>query len=165
MMRSQIVAVAENGVIGSRGKLPWRLSADLRRFKELTMGHAILMGRNTFESIGRPLPGRRMIVISRQADYRADGADVVCSVDAAYQLAAASGEAECFVIGGADIYRQAMPQAERLYLTRVHAAVDGDAFFPALDLSQWRLVSSEPHVADAKNQYPFSFELYERVTP
>jgi dihydrofolate reductase len=160
---SLIVAVAENDVIGRRGELPWRLSADLRRFKELTMGHAIIMGRKTFESIGRPLPGRRMIVVTRQADYRAEGADVVGGLEEAYRAAGSRGESEAFVIGGAEVFAQAKPQAERVYLTRVHATVDGDAFFPPLDSNQWRLVSSEPHAADAKNEYSYTFEIYERV--
>lgn len=160
-----IVAVAENGVIGRGGELPWRLSADLRRFKELTMGHAILMGRKTYESIGGPLPGRRMIVITRQPDFRADGAEVVAGLDEAFRLAADRNDAECFVIGGAEIYGQARPRADRVYLTRVHATVDGDAYFPPLNLNEWRLVSSTPVEADAKNEYPFSFEQYERGRP
>jgi dihydrofolate reductase len=162
---SLIVAVARNGVIGRQGGLPWRLSADLRRFKELTMGHAIIMGRKTYESIGRPLPGRRMIVITRQADYRTEGAEVVGALDEALRRAADRGDGECFVIGGAEIYEQAKPQADRVYLTRVRAAVEGDTYFSPLNLTQWRLVSSESHAADAKNQYPFSFEVYERVHP
>ncbi len=162
---SLIVAAATNGVIGRGGELPWRLSADLRRFKELTMGHAILMGRKTYESIGRPLPGRRMIVISRQPDFRADGAEVVAGLDEAFGLAADRNDAECFVIGGSEIYGQTRPRANRVYLTRVHATVDGDAYFAPLNLSEWRLVSSTPIEADAKNEYPFSFEKYERVHP
>jgi dihydrofolate reductase len=165
MKVSLIVAVAKNGVIGRGGELPWRLSADLRRFKELTMGHAILMGRKTYESIGRPLPGRRMIVITRQPDYRADGVEVAAGLEEAFRLAADRDDAECFVIGGGEIYDQARPHADRVYLTRVHATVDGDAYFPSLNLSEWHLVSSTPIEADAKNEYPFSFEQYERVHP
>ena len=123
------------------------------------------MGRKTFESIGRPLPGRRMIVITRQPEFRADGAEVVAGLDEAFCLAADRNDAECFVIGGAEIYGQARARADRVYLTRVHATVDGDAYFPPLNLSEWQLVSSTPHHADAKNEYPFSFELYERVHP
>jgi dihydrofolate reductase len=163
MKVSLIVAVAKNGVIGRGGELPWRLSADLRRFKELTMGHTILMGRKTYESIGRPLPGRRMIVITRQPDYRAAGAEVVAGLDEAFRLAADRNDTECFVIGGGEIYGHARPRADRVYLTRVHAPVDGDAYFPPLNPSEWQLVSSTPHEADAKNEYPFNFELYERV--
>jgi dihydrofolate reductase len=163
MKRSIIVAVAENGVIGRRGQLPWRLSTDLQRFKSLTLGHAILMGRKTFESIGRPLPGRRMIVATRQADYRAEGAEVVHSLKEGYRRAAEQGETEAFVIGGAEIFREAMPQADQLYHTRVHATVDGDTVFPPLDLTTWRLVVSEFHTADAKNEYATTFKVYERV--
>jgi dihydrofolate reductase len=165
MKVSLIVAVAKNGVIGRGGDLPWRLSADLRRFKELTMGHAILMGRKTYESIGRPLPGRHMIIITRQPDFRAEGAEIAAGLDEAFRLAADRKDDECFVIGGGEIYDQARPRADRIYLTRVHAAVDGDAYFPPLNLSEWRLVSSTPVEADAKNEYPFSFEQYERVHP
>jgi dihydrofolate reductase len=162
MKRSLIVAAAENGVIGRRGELPWRLSADLQRFKSLTMGHAILMGRKTFESIGRPLPGRRMIVFSRQADYRVKGVEVVGSLKEGFRRAAEQGETETFVIGGAEIFREALPLADQLYLTRVLATVEGDAFFPPVDLTQWGLLSSESHAADGKNQYATKFEVYER---
>jgi dihydrofolate reductase len=163
MQISLIVAVSDNGVIGRRGQLPWRLSSDLQRFKSLTMGHAVLMGRKTFESIGRPLPGRRMIVVTRQENYRAKGAEVVYSLKEGYRRAAEQGETEVFVIGGAEIFREALPHAAQLYLTRVHATIDGDAFFPPLDLKEWQLVSSEPHAADAKNGYATTFEVYERV--
>jgi dihydrofolate reductase len=158
-----IAAVAENGVIGREGQLPWRLSADLRRFRELTMGHAVIMGRRTWESIGRPLPGRRMIVVSRQPGYRAAGVDVVGSFEDARRLAEQGGGDEAFIIGGGEIYRQALPVVDRLHLTRVHAAVDGDAHFPAFDASDWRLTASERHAADEKNEFPYSFEVYERV--
>jgi dihydrofolate reductase len=162
---SIIAAVAENGVIGRGGQLPWRLSEDLRRFKSLTMGHTIVMGRRTWESIGRPLPGRRMIVVSRQPDYRVeiDAVQMAASLDAALELAAAAGDDEAFVVGGAELYREAMPRADRLYLTRVHAQVDGDTRFPDKELSAWRRVSSEDHAADAKNDHPYSFEVYERT--
>ena len=163
MKRSIIVAAAENGVIGRGGNLPWRLSADLQRFKAITMNHAVIMGRKTFESIGRPLPGRRMIVVTRQEGYRAEVAEVVHSLKEGYRRAAEQGETEAFVIGGAEIFREARPQADQLYFTRVHATVDGDAFFPPLDLKAWRLVSSEPHSADAKNEYATTFEVYERI--
>ena len=163
MKVSLIVAAAENGVIGRRNELPWRLSADLRRFKELTMGHAIIMGRKTYESIGRPLPGRRMIVITRQPNYKAPGSEAVGSLDDALTAAAKQGESEAFIIGGADIFAQAIPMAERLYLTRVHADVDGDVYFPPLNLKSWRQTAAQRHDADAKNEYPYSFEVYERV--
>ena len=163
MRISIIAAIATNGVIGRNGQLPWRLSKDLQRFKKLTMGHAVVMGRKTYESIGRPLPGRRMIVVTRQSDYQADGVEVVGSMEAAVDLAASSGETELFIIGGAEIFAHFLPRAERLYWTRVHAGVDGDVRFPAFDRSAWRLVESVRHEADAKNEHPYSFELYERV--
>jgi dihydrofolate reductase len=164
-MRISIIAsVAENGVIGRGGKLPWHLSDDLRRFKRLTTGHTIVMGRRTWESIGRPLAGRRTIVVSRQLDFRIDagGVQVAASLDDALRMAQAAGEEEVFVAGGAELYREALPHAARMYFTRVHAQVDGDASFPPYDPTQWRLVTTEHHAADAKNDYPFSFEVYER---
>lgn len=164
MIISLIVAAAENDVIGRQNDLPWRLSADLRRFKELTMGHAIVMGRKTYESIGRPLPGRRMIVVTRQPGYAAEGVEVAGDMQVAVDLAAARGETELFIIGGAEIFAHFLPRADRLYWTRVHAAVDGDVRFPAFDRNDWRLVESVRHEADAKNEHPYSFELYERVS-
>jgi dihydrofolate reductase len=163
MRLSIIVAVAENGVIGRGGELPWRLSADLRRFKRLTMGHAVIMGRKTWESIGRPLPGRRMIVVTRQARYHAEGVETTASLPAACGLAAIDHANEAFIIGGAEIYREALPLADRLYLTRVHATVEGDKFFPAYDAGHWRLTSAEHVPADDKNEYATTFETYDRV--
>jgi dihydrofolate reductase len=165
MKVSLIVAAAENGVIGRQNDLPWRLSADLRRFKELTMGHAVIMGRKTYESIGRPLPGRRMIVISRQPGYSAPGIETATGFEKALAIAKAHNEGEVFVIGGAAIFELAAPLAERLYLTRVHANVPGDVFFPPVDPAAWRLLESQPHPADEKNEFPFTFQRYERVLP
>ncbi len=162
---SIIVAVAENGVIGRGGRLPWHLSDDLRRFQELTMGHTIVMGRRTWESIGRALPGRRMIVVSRQPGYRVDVAevDVAANLDDALRAVQAAGDDEVFIVGGAELYREALPRAHRLYITRVHAQVDGDTQFPPFDSAVWRQLLSDLHAADAKNQLPFSFEVYERT--
>jgi len=161
MRLSLIVAVAENGVIGRHGDLPWRLSADLRRFKALTMGHALIMGRRTWESIGRPLPGRRIFVLSRNPEYRIDAGDVeVChSLDELSTIL----EGEVFVAGGAEIYRLAATTASRIHLTRVHAFVEGDTFFPDPGPA-WELVSMEFHEADEKNEWPFSFLEYRRDT-
>jgi dihydrofolate reductase len=162
---SIIVAVAENGVIGRGGKLPWQLSDDLRRFKRLTMGHTIVMGRRTWESIGRPLAGRQMIVVSRQPGYRVDlqGIRAAANLADALRMAEAAGDDEAFIIGGAEMYREALPRAHRLYMTRVHAQVAGDTQFPSYDAAEWRQLSSELHAADAKNDLPFSFEVYERT--
>ena len=160
MRLSLIVAMAEDRVIGRAGDLPWRLSADLRRFKRLTMNHHVVMGRKTYESIGRPLPGRRMIVITRRPDYAAPEVEVAAGLDAA--LSACAGDDEAFIIGGAEIYRQALPLVDRIYLTLVHAAVDGDVQFPAVDWSAWRLAEDARHAADDKNHYDYSFQVYNR---
>jgi dihydrofolate reductase len=159
-MLSLIVAVAENGVIGRGGTLPWHISADLKRFKQLTMGHAIIMGRKTWESLGRPLPGRRSIVVSRNPHFSAAGAAVVTSLDAALQLAA--DDSEVFVIGGASLYEEALSKADRLYITRVLANVDGDTCFPAVGFSQWRMVEAKPEETDASSGLRYRFERYER---
>ena len=159
-MISLIVAVSDNGVIGRSGELPWRQSGDLKHFKAVTMGRSIVMGRKTWQSIGRPLPGRQNIVITRQPGFVAPGADVVDSTDAA--VAAARGD-EIMIIGGAEIYALFLPLAERVYLTRVHGEVEGDAYFPALG-SDWRLVSDERYAADENNDYDMSFRLYERTS-
>lgn len=163
MRVSILVAVAENGVIGRGGKLPWHLGDDLKRFKQLTMGHTIVMGRKTWESIGRALPGRRNVVISRQAGYDAVGADVVTSLENALQVAELAGDEEAFIIGGAEVYRLTMSRAERLYVTRVLAEVEGDAHLSDFRGPDWRLVESAPHGADAKNDFPFVFEVYQRT--
>jgi len=160
-MISIIVAASANNVIGAEGDLPWRLSDDLKRFKTITMGKPIVMGRKTWDSIGRPLPGRQNIVITRQADFVAEGCDVVASADEA--IAATAGADEVMVIGGSQVYSLFLPNAERLYLTRVHADVAGDAFFPQIDESQWRLVNDEPHSAGDRNAFDYSFRIYERA--
>lgn len=164
MRISLIVAMSENRVIGREGQLPWRLSADLRRFKQLTMGHHLIMGRKTFESIGRVLPGRTSIVVTRQPGYRAQGVVVAPSLTDALRHAEQAGDDEAFVIGGGEIYRQILPATDRIYLTLVKAMVDGDTRFDELDYSAWKLVASEEHPADEKNAYNHSFRTYDRVT-
>jgi dihydrofolate reductase len=156
-MISLIVAASTNNVIGVQGELPWRLSGDLKRFKALTMGKPIVMGRLTFESIGRPLPGRQNIVISRQADYEAQGCDVVQSVDAA--IAVAANAEEIMIIGGSHIYQEFLPRADRIYLTRVQAELEGDAYFPDIDMSNWAETTSEEHAADESNDYAVMFTI------
>jgi dihydrofolate reductase len=157
---SLVVAVAENGVIGNGNALPWRLSADLRRFKALTLGHTVIMGRKTFESIGKGLTGRRNLVVSRNPEFRPAGATRVPSLEVAFAEAGPAGEV--FVIGGADIYRQALPVAEKIYLTLVRAAPEGDAHFPLPEGNEWALVSSELRGADDKNEYSSEFRVYQR---
>ncbi len=160
-MISIIVAASANNVIGAQGDLPWRLSDDLKRFKTVTMGKPIIMGRKTWESIGRALPGRRNIVITRQQGFAAEGCDVVQSTDEA--IAVAGDVGEIMVIGGSEVYELFLPMAQRLYLTRVHADVNGDAFFPAVDEDTWQLVNDEAHQADGRNEFDFSFRMYERI--
>jgi dihydrofolate reductase len=158
---SIIVAAATNHVIGVQGALPWHISEDLKRFRALTTGKPIVMGRLTYESIGKPLPQRRNIIISRQAGYRATGCEVVTSPVAALDLAA--GAEEIMVIGGGRIYTQLLPLADRIYLTRVHARPEGDAFFPELDHEVWRTVSIEEHAATDTQPLAYSFEILERT--
>lgn len=159
MSISLIVAVADNGVIGKTGAmLPWRLSGDLARFKELTLGHPIIMGRTTYESIGRALPGRQNIVITRNEDFTADGCTIVHSLEEAIRAAESQ---DVFIIGGANIFAQALPLAEQIFLTRVHAQPEGDVVFK-FDESAWSESEPENHTADEKNQYPYSFSLLKR---
>jgi dihydrofolate reductase len=161
MIVSILAAVADNGVIGVRNALPWTLPADLRRFKKLTIGHHVFMGRKTFDSIGRvPLPGRTNIVITRQPGFRAENAITAGSIEEAIRLS--QGDEEVFNLGGAEIFRAGMAMTDRLYITHVHALVDGDAYFPEIDPREWLLVEREEHAADEKNRYPFAFATYER---
>jgi len=157
-----IAAVAENGVIGRENGLPWRLPEDLRHFKRITMGKPVIMGRRTWDSIGRPLPGRTNIVISRNPDCVVEGILVVASLEEALaragRIAAADGVEEAVVIGGAEIYRAAIPRADRLYITEVHVSVEGDTRLPAIDWRQWREVSREYHTGELD----YSFVRYER---
>ena len=156
-----IAAMAENRVIGIENRLPWRMPADLKWFKQQTLGKPIVMGRKTFESFGaRPLPKRSNIVVSRNPDYHAEGAQVVESLEAGLQ---AAGEAdEVMVIGGANLYGQALERADRIYLTLIRHSFEGDAWFPELDDTDWRLTRQEDHAADDDNPYPYSFLIYER---
>lgn len=166
MRLSIIVAVATNGVIGRDNKLPWHLSTDLKRFKALTSGHTVIMGRKTFDEIGRkPLPNRTNIIVSRSVAPAIVPADVLftSSVDEALARIPQADE-EAFIIGGAEIIRQTITLAERMYVTQVHADVAGDTFMPEFDdVNEWRLTDREDFEADAKNDYPFSFLIYDRV--
>jgi len=150
--------------IGADNKLPWRLSADLKRFRELTMDHHIIVGRKTFESIGRPLPGRRMIVVTRDVKYKAEGCDVAHSVEDAINLAREKGESEVFICGGAEIYAQTIEIVDRMYLTFVDAEVAADTFFPEFDEREWSERESFYQPADEKNQYPFIFKTLVRMS-
>ena len=162
MIVSIIAAVSDNGVIGRANRIPWRQSTDLKRLKKLTMGHHLLMGRKTFESLESPLPGRAIIVITHDPNYRADGVLTAPSLERAIEIARL--DEEIFVGGGSQIFEQALHRADRMYLTRVHAEVEGDTFFPEFDdVTEWKLVDSEHCDADGKNEYPYSFLTYERA--
>jgi dihydrofolate reductase len=154
-----IAAVAQNRVIGRDNTLPWHLPEDLKRFRALTMGHPIVMGRKTFESLGRLLPGRTSVIVSRNPDYRVPGAIVVASLQEAFN--ACGGEPEVFVIGGAELYRESLALADRLCLTEIEAAYDGDALFPEVDPARWREVARESHVS--ANGLPFSYVEYQAL--
>ena len=164
MRVSIIVAAAENGVIGRDNRLPWHLPADLRRFKALTMGHYLVMGRKTWDSVGKPLPGRPIVVISRRTLALPEGVQAARTVADAIALARGAGETEAFLAGGGEIYRLALGEdaVDRVYLTRVHHAFEGDAFFPELDAARWRLIERQDCAADEKNPYPFSYLTYDR---
>ncbi|BEE05967.1 dihydrofolate reductase [Aeromonas veronii] len=157
-----IAAMAHDRVIGKDNQMPWHLPADLAHFKRVTLGKPVLMGRKTFESIGRPLPGRRNLVISRNPDYQAEGIEVVGSVEAALALLAGSSVEELMVIGGGHLYAEMLPSADCLYLTQIDLAVEGDTRFPAFDDGQWQRVDCESHPADEKNPHPYSFETWQR---
>ncbi|MBB6612078.1 dihydrofolate reductase [Pontibacter sp. Tf4] len=156
-----VVAVAENNVIGKDNKLIWHLPADLRFFKNLTMGHPIVMGRKTYESIGKPLPGRTTVIITRQHDFEAPGCIVVNSIDKAI-VQAQTIDQDVYIIGGAEIYKQALSKADTIYLTRVHHTFEGDTFFPEIVENQWEAVSEEKHEPDEKNKYSYSFVTLKR---
>lgn len=155
-----VVAISENNAIGKDNQLLWHLPADLKHFKNITSGHTIIMGRKTYDSIGKPLPNRRNIVITRQTGLHLEGIEVVNSLDEA--LALCKDEKEVFIIGGAEIYRQAILICDRIELTRVHQEFDADAFFPELDNETWKEVWKEDHLPDEKNKFAYTFSTLER---
>jgi len=160
---SLVVAMSRNRVIGRDQDLPWRLPDDLRYFKALTLGKPVIMGRKTYESIGRPLPQRTNIVLTRDPDYQAPGCQVCASLEEALRLV--SAEPEIMIIGGAAIYRMALARADRIYLTEVHADLDGDTWFPKLDPTRWQQVVREDHLADERHAFDFSFVTLDRIAP
>jgi dihydrofolate reductase len=155
-----IVATDEQGLIGKDNDLPWKLSADLQYFRKVTMGKPIIMGRNTHDSIGRALPGRKNIVVTSNSQFIAEGCTVVCSIEQA--VTECEDAEEVMVMGGASLYKQFLPHAHRLYLTQVHASLEGDTWFPDWQRSEWQQVSREDHVADDKNDYDYSFIVFDR---
>jgi dihydrofolate reductase len=163
MTISLVVAAATNNGIGKDGKMPWHLPNDMRHFKNVTWGMPVVMGRKTFESLGKVLPGRKNIVISRQSGWKAEGTVVVKSLEDALFVAKEADANEVMVIGGGEIYRALFEKAKRIYLTRVEATPEADTFFPSLDPRQWYLVSQKDHEADEKNPYNYSFQTWERI--
>ena len=164
MTLSIIAILSANDVIGRDNTLPWHMPADLKRFKSLTMGHHLIMGRKTYESIGRPLPGRINVVVTRSAGFAPDGVAVARSVDEAISKAEATGDPEIFIGGGADVFAQTLHRADRMYLTRIHEDFAGDTFFPEFDdVAEWKLIDAEHFEGDEKNAYPYSFLTYERA--
>ena len=161
MTLSIIVATAENQVIGNNNALIWHISADLKRFKKLTTGHTVIMGRKTFESIGRALPNRRNVVISRNPEFKVEGCEVVKSIEDALQCV--ENEEEVFIIGGGTIYREMWDRVDRLYITLVHAVVEGDTTIPVVDENKWNAVAREDHQAGEKDDYDYSFIDYQRI--
>lgn len=158
---SLIVAMAKNRVIGANGAIPWRLPNELQLFKRITMGHHIIMGRKTWESIGRLLPGRTTVIVTRRHDYTVPGAIIAHTLTDA--IAKCANDDEIFVIGGAELFREALPRADRLYLTVVDATPAGDTFMADIDMIDWRIVSSENHSADEKHAYAYQFGVYDRL--
>lgn len=164
MVVSAIVATAKNNVIGKDNQIPWYLPADLSYFKKTTLGHCIIMGRNSFRSIGRPLPKRVNIVITRDPFFTADGVLIAHSLEEALGMAFDGGEEEAFIIGGGEIYRESADLWDRVYLTEVDVDVEGDVFFPALDPAEWTEIWREAHLPDAKNEWSYVFRILERNT-
>ena len=160
-MLSIIAAVSENNALGKENKLLWHLPADLKRLKSLTMGHHLIMGRKTFESLGKPLPGRPHVIISRQKDYQPYGVTVVDSLEKAIEFAKHDDQA--FVFGGGEIYRLALPFVKKIYLTRVKALFEGDTYFPELISDEWKMVKCESYLPDEKNLFYYSFEEYDKA--
>jgi dihydrofolate reductase len=164
MIISLIVAMDEHRGIGVNNCVPWHLPDDLKQFKTLTMGHHIIMGRRTYESIGNPLQGRTMVVITNQQDYQPDGCLVVHSIADAIDLVETRGETEAFIIGGGEIFEQSLDMADRIYLSTVHTTVHAEVFFPLLDELQWTEIDSSHHPVDQTHQYPFTFTTLIRKT-
>ncbi len=169
MKKSIIVAIAWNGVIGRDGGLPWHLPEDLRHFKKTTMGHHVLMGRKTYESIGKPLKGRKFLVVSASGfelelaeDTPAEAVTVIESLESAFGVAAERGETELMIAGGARVYEQVMDDVDRLYVTRVDTTFEGDAYFPFIDSDVWELASERYHLPDDRNDFPMRFQVWER---
>lgn len=166
MIISLIAALAENHVIGKNNDLPWKLPDDMRFFMETTKGHHVIMGRKNYDSLKdkyKPLPNRTNIVVTRQRDFKAPGCIVVNAIEESLNIAKRNNEPEAFVIGGAEIYKLTMDKANRLYLTEIHAQVDGDTYFPEFNKTEWKEIERKHHPADDRHRYPFDFVIYEKI--
>lgn len=163
-MISLILAMSQNRVIGKNNRLPWRLPADMAFFKQTTMGHPVVMGRKTYESIGKPLPGRRNIILTRDRNFQAGGSEICHSIEEVLTMVRAGEEQEFFIIGGDSVYSAFFPMADRLYVTCIEHDFEGDAFFPEIDSRKWRLVSKTSGETNGKNPYKYSFLIYETIT-
>jgi dihydrofolate reductase len=159
-MISIIVAIGKNRVIGKDNQLIWHLPADLKRFKQITMGHSMIMGRKTFESIGKALPGRTTVIVTRDKNYKQDNCLVAYSTEQAIEIC--KNDSEIFIVGGAQIFEKAIALTDKIYLTQIHESFDGDVFFPALNEDEWKIIWQEDHTADEKNKYDYSFVDYVR---
>lgn len=162
-MLSHIVATSENNIIGSNNELPWKLSSDSKYFKNKTWGMPVIMGRNSFDAMKKALPGRINIVVTRKTDWHPESVVVVNKIDEAILKAKESDTKEIFIIGGGEIFKQTIGIVDRIYLTRVHTTVEGDTSYPEIDASKWKLVKSDSFPADKKNNYPYTFEVWERI--
>ncbi|RFB16869.1 dihydrofolate reductase [Bacillus sp. HNG] len=161
-MISLLLAMDKNQLIGKDNDLPWRLPADLAYFKRVTMGHPIIMGRKTYDSIGRPLPGRENIIVTRDTSYKAEGCKVIHSIDEIVKMSEET-EQELFVIGGAEIFKEILPYSDRLYITVIDEEFEGDTYFPAFDKAEWQVISKEKGIKDEKNPYEYTFLVYEKI--
>ncbi len=162
MIISAIVATAHNGVIGKDNEIPWYLPADFAYFKRVTLNHHIIMGRNCYESIGRPLPKRTNVIVTRNPFYIASGCVIVHSVEEGLKLAKENGEEEVFIIGGGEIYKQTMHLLDKIYITEVDLNTEGSVFFPEINTSEWHLVSEEKHLKDEKNEWDYTFKIFSK---
>ncbi|WP_099351586.1 dihydrofolate reductase [Fredinandcohnia onubensis] len=161
-MISLLVAMDKNQLIGKDNDLPWRLPADLAYFKRVTMGHPIIMGRKTYDSIGRPLPGRENIIVTRDTSYKAEGCKVIHSIEEIVKMNQQTDQ-ELFVIGGAEIFKEILPYSDRLYITEINEGFDGDTYFPAFDKAKWKVISKEQGIKNEKNPYDYTFLVYEKI--
>ena len=162
-MLSHIVAASENNIIGIKNGLPWKLSNDFKYFKNKTWGMPVIMGRNTYESLKKDLPGRVNIVLTQKKDWHPHHVMVAHSIDEAIDKAKESDAKEIFIIGGGEVFKDTISLADRIYLTRVHTKVEGDTSYPEIDASRWKMISEESHPADEKNNYPYTFEVWEKT--